>query len=38
MLSAHKNSKCHANFKSIEKFLKNAPEKSYKQNKFAEQE
>ena len=33
-----KNAEFHADFESVEKLLKNAPKKSYKQNKFDEHE
>jgi len=32
------NAECHAYFESIEKVVKNAPKKSYKQNQFDENE
>jgi hypothetical protein len=33
-----KNAKFHADFESVEKVVKNAPQKSYKQNNFVEHE
>ncbi len=33
-----KNAEFHADFESVEKVVKNAPKKSYKQNKFDEHE
>jgi hypothetical protein len=38
LLKTSKNEEFHADFKSVEKVLKNAPKKSYTQNKFEEHE